>query len=112
LPTASSGPWIKENMQDSYMILHRPIIIWAILSGTTSQLFFKPFDIERFKNEVKDIGTVEAHPFLTGYYFLNITNKKWLIGEQIFALCNSLYDANLTEVIELVFVKLLKTENP
>jgi subtilisin family serine protease len=82
------------------------------LQAPTSQLFFKPVNIEKFKKEVKHIGTIEEHPFLKGYYFLNVTNKNWLNGEKIFTLCNNLYNSKFAEVVEPVFIKQIKVENP
>lgn len=82
------------------------------LQAPTSQIFFKPVDLGKFEKEVKGIGNVERHPFLDGYYFLSITDKKWLTGEKIFSLCNSLFDSQLASVIEPVFVKQIIVENP
>jgi subtilisin family serine protease len=82
------------------------------LQAPTSQIFFKPVDLGKFEKEVKGIGTVERHPFLDGYYFLNITDKNWLNGEKIFSLCNTLFESRLASVIEPVFVKQIRVENP
>lgn len=82
------------------------------LQAPTSQIFFKPVEIDKFKKEVKNIGTIEVHPFLERYYFLNVTNKNWLSGEKIFTLCNNLYESKIAEVIEPVFVKQIKVDNP
>jgi subtilisin family serine protease len=82
------------------------------LQAPTSQIFFKPVDFGKFEKEINGIGTVERHPFLDGYYFLNITDKKWLTGEKIFYLCNRLFELQLASVIEPVFVTQMKVENP
>lgn len=54
------------------------------LEAPTSQLFFKPIDIISFKKNYSNIGIIEEHPSLKGYYYLFVTNRNYNTGASIF----------------------------
>lgn len=82
------------------------------LQAPTTQIFFKPNDITRFKKLYYDMGIIEEHPSLKGYYYLYVTDKKYNTGESIFELCNRIYNDKSVEIIEPVFELQLKQQNP
>jgi subtilisin family serine protease len=82
------------------------------LQSPTTELFFKPINIFEFKKLFSHIGLIEEHKVLKGYYYLNVTDNKYNTGESIFKLCEIIYKSNLVSIIEPVFSKLLRIENP
>ena len=82
------------------------------LQAPTSQLFLKPIDAQNFIARYKDLGKIEEHPVFKGFYYLYVTNKKYATGDDIFQLCNVLYNDRSVSMIEPVFIKLIKAGNP
>jgi len=82
------------------------------LEAPTSQLFFKPINIIDFRKKYSNIGIIEEHPSLKGYYYLYVTNRNYNTGESIFELCNKFYNEKSVVVIEPVFSKQLEQKNP
>lgn len=58
------------------------------------------------------MGSIEPHPTLKGYYYLNVSNESYRTGESILALCRDLYSKRHALIIEPVFIRLVKAQNP
>ncbi|MEO7445231.1 MAG: S8 family serine peptidase [Ferruginibacter sp.] len=82
------------------------------LEAPTSQLFLKTNKLAQLQMAFGELGVFEEHKLFKGYYYLNIYNKGYSSGEQIFSLCRNIYNTGLVEIVEPVFSKLIKAENP
>lgn len=78
----------------------------------TSRLFLMPVNEAAFIKKYAALGSIEAHPDFKGYYYLHVTDKRYATGEAIFKLCEQLFNERSVSVIEPVFIRLMKTENP
>ncbi|MBC7653264.1 MAG: hypothetical protein H7098_02185 [Oligoflexus sp.] len=79
------------------------------LEAPTSVLFFKP-NSKTSLNNFSAYGKVIDHQILKGYYYLYLNTNIYNSGDKIFALCDSLNQAGMTETIEPVFVRRIKLE--
>jgi subtilisin family serine protease len=82
------------------------------LQAPTTQLFFKPVHAASFIVKYRYLGKIEPHPSLRGFYNMEVSNKKYLTSEKIFALCNKLYNEKAVSIIEPVYIRLVKNTNP
>lgn len=82
------------------------------LQAPTSQIFLKPINANTFIKNYSNVGKIEEHTVFNGYYYLYVTNEKYMTGEGIFELCEKLYSENTASIVEPVFTKLIKTQNP
>lgn len=82
------------------------------LQAPTQTIFLKPVNIDSFKLAYPNLGKLDKHPTLDGYYFLYITDKKYKTGESIINLCNQIYSEKMVHVAEPVFYKILRQNNP
>jgi len=81
------------------------------LQAPTPTLFLKPIDPSNFIRKQKRLGTVEAHPNLSGYSYIFL-KKKYKNENKVFELCNKLVRDKIASIVEPVFVKLIRVENP
>jgi hypothetical protein len=104
----------KTNAQQSIPTYTTSFYVYedGTLQAPTTQLFFKPINNDEFIKKYGQIGIVEKHPSLEGFYYLYVTNKIYQTGEAILLLCDKLYNEKAVSVIEPVFIKFLKMENP
>ena len=82
------------------------------LQSPTTQLFFKPKNLINFKKSFGKIGIIEEHKILKGYFYLNVTDNTYNTGESIFSLCETIYKSKTVNIVEPVFSKLIKLQNP
>ena len=82
------------------------------LQAPTTQLFFKPKNIELFIKKFGSLGKIEVHPTLKGFYYFYISDKKFQNGESIFKLCTELYNQGEVSLVEPIFIKYLNLLNP
>ncbi|MGQ0738246.1 MAG: S8 family serine peptidase [Bacteroidota bacterium] len=82
------------------------------LQALTRQLFFKPSDISAFKKAYGDLGFIEEHSIFKGFYYLYLNARNYTTGESIFELCEQLFNAKAVSIIEPVFIRHIKPENP
>jgi len=82
------------------------------LQAPTQTLFLKPFNIDTFKTYYGNLGKIDEHPVLKGYYYLYVTDARHNTGESILNLCNQLYNEKKVDIIEPVFYKIITPENP
>jgi hypothetical protein len=82
------------------------------LQAPTSQLFLKPVDAEKFIKTHGHLGRIEEHSVLKGYYYLYIKSQNYKDGQTIFELCNALINDKSVSMVEPVYIRLMKTQNP
>ncbi|MDZ4810310.1 MAG: S8/S53 family peptidase [Bacteroidota bacterium] len=82
------------------------------LQAPTTQLFFSPRNISDFITKYKNLGIIETHPSLEGYYFIYVSNEKYRTGESILSLCQELFLKKDVFIVEPVFIRLMKAQNP
>jgi subtilisin family serine protease len=80
------------------------------LQAPTSHLFLKPA-VRDFARQYGYLGNIEEHPVFKGYYYLNLSDSRYLSGDSVFALCQRLFSVKAVSMIEPVFVRLLKPKN-
>jgi subtilisin family serine protease len=84
----------------------------GILQAPMPILFLRPVDSNTFKIKYKGLGIIEKHPNLTGFYYIFLDNRKFKTGQNVFDLCKQLSTAKAVSIVEPVYVKLLKSDNP
>lgn len=82
------------------------------LQAPTSQIFLKPINTEAFIKSYSNLGKLEEHSVFKGFYYLYISNEKYITGDSVLALCNKLYTEKAVSIVEPIFTRLIKTQNP